>query len=1501
MQRHAIMFRTAATAVLSVWMAGAVHAADRRPGFDDGFETRKEVDGAQASVPKVVHGQHTGEILGRFHGTVDVVDTPWDKGLAFRNLGHLRYTPTKLVNIHGGEISLKVRLDFDPNVKNERTKTVLRNQRFLSFEVPGGRQRAFLYTTLTDIAFIVYEGRDYIFHTGGRVAWKQGEWRDVRLTWGREVTIHMDGQKVTSDPWDGIFGTLPEPKGVWLMLGAYKRGDIENEISLDEFSIRTPADQVVSTQARMAVPLVTGAPTMDGDLKDAFWKHSALVTGFVGFADRNMKKKQHRLYAAYTDKGLYLAFDATLPFPGMPLAQLTGRDSNVFTEDALEIRLQEQRGAPVHTLITSAAGIRFDAVGLPGEPADPLYNPDWQVASKMQSGGWTAEMFIPFAEMKLKAPPKPGTVWRGNFCVDSPHGYSHAAVWSYTGDDFTVPMYFGDILFTGSARAMRLESMENVFSGRPALGFRMTGPYPPLVTIRGNIYNQHGASVLDFEYPLRDTHNTVMQSDFLQPGAHTARVNATDENGLVLWRQTLPFEPDLSMQLAIENFPYAGHGKATLRAPMLADNAKKALGRVVNEHASAVRTFEIAALEKGAGTAQFETDSLAPGTYTVEVEAQDAAGKALDSVKRELRLFPKPSWWKNDLGIDHSVPPPWTPVARSADGLSVWGRDYQFAGKSFPKQIASQGKDVFAAKPRLLLQADGLNDEVDLFAAPANVAQTHPDVVTLAAKQDAGAFRFESRGALEFDGCFRYDWTLTPKRAATIRRLVMELPITEQQARFILVSTGASGTVSRLDKDMTLGFVPYFWIGNDDQGCAFFFESAQHWQPHDKRMISIVRKGEQVLLRYEIVRTPLKTDKPVRYTFGLQATPVKDLGPNDPFRYTQWSARAGTVIRTERLAFPDGQKLSFPGTVEFFMKRPKAESLHTDVLTVRGPDGQGLHMLMWRLGRLELRTGNRSPEACKNMIAYTDKRYAPDEWRHVALVADTDEVRAYVDGDRAMAAPMTDELRSILEGAAGKKGELFIGSWHEFRGQTAIHVDDLRISDVARYTGERITIPTSPMVRDAHTVLLDPFEETFRPDDMNAHTAAGTRPTIGCRFIDAGRSGRAVALISPAPRETWDVLEEMKNEVTLIWNWPRYMQASHQTAWPPQLFQKDYSDLLKAAVAEHRKRGYATMPYYGFPTVGGPSDLLSQFADEWGVQPKKVLPYPPPEGHFMHYVSYSAKGYADYMTAGAQWLMDEIGFDSLYTDGSGQVYSSSNAAHGCGWTDANGNRQVTWPFFATREALKRMYRVVKARYPTKSVIVNHVSYNIIAPVMAFSDVVYTGEHEDYENTLTARIRFRGEPLGLYTVLLGTSAAGCEPLHLGVGLLHGTHIWGEGVRGRHDMARKFLHVREAYERFGYKTAKWVVHMKAEGVYWTAPDPSVRVSVYVHQGRDALLVIRNREGEKKTAAVDLKLDAFGLVGKTLTATDALTEVPLALTADGQLSVPLQPKSFVLVHLK
>jgi hypothetical protein len=52
--------------------------------------------------------------------------------------------------------------------------------------------------------------------------------------------------------------------------------------------------------------------------------------------------------------------------------------------------------------------------------------------------------------------------------------------------------------------------------------------------------------------------------------------------------------------------------------------------------------------------------------------------------------------------------------------------------------------------------------------------------------------------------------------------------------------------------------------------------------------------------------------------------------------------------------------------------------------------------------------------------------------------------------------------------------------------------------------------------------------------------------------------------------------------------------------------------------------------------------------------------------------------------------------------------------------------------------------------------------------------------------------------------------------------------------------------------------------------------------------------------KTLSVQLHLKAFGLEGVALRVRNALTQVPLTVTAGGQLTVPCREKSFILVSL-
>ena len=99
------------------------------------------------------------------------------------------------------------------------------------------------------------------------------------------------------------------------------------------------------------------------------------------------------------------------------------------------------------------------------------------------------------------------------------------------------------------------------------------------------------------------------------------------------------------------------------------------------------------------------------------------------------------------------------------------------------------------------------------------------------------------------------------------------------------------------------------------------------------------------------------------------------------------------------------------------------------------------------------------------------------KWHHIAGVFDGREVRVYVDG-------------KVVANAKGKgprqtnKLPLFIGADTNAQGQPMSHfqgsIDDVRLSNVARYSGEEFTPPERHQP-DANTVLLIPCDRDFGP------------------------------------------------------------------------------------------------------------------------------------------------------------------------------------------------------------------------------------------------------------------------------------------------------------------------------------------------------------------------------------------------------------------------------------
>jgi len=66
------------------------------------------------------------------------------------------------------------------------------------------------------------------------------------------------------------------------------------------------------------------------------------------------------------------------------------------------------------------------------------------------------------------------------------------------------------------------------------------------------------------------------------------------------------------------------------------------------------------------------------------------------------------------------------------------------------------------------------------------------------------------------------------------------------------------------------------WLGDEDRGLAWFVESQRNWSNAPDSVVQrIVKVGNAIELQIHIINFPIGISAPLRFSFGLQATPVK--------------------------------------------------------------------------------------------------------------------------------------------------------------------------------------------------------------------------------------------------------------------------------------------------------------------------------------------------------------------------------------------------------------------------------------------------------------------------------------------------------------------------------------------------------------------------------------------------------------------------------------------------
>lgn len=274
-------------------------------------------------------------------------------------------------------------------------------------------------------------------------------------------------------------------------------------------------------------------------------------------------------------------------------------------------------------------------------------------------------------------------------------------------------------------------------------------------------------------------------------------------------------------------------------------------------------------------------DNFQPGTYSIEVSLVTKKGRLVGSRKDEFIKPDVSKWIHNKIGIDHSVPIPWTPIRVNGNTICCWNRQYTFSGTPFPSEIQIGDKSILAGEIRLGVVVDGKDTPQDKVSQI--LKEQFDDQVTFAITRQNDSLALESTATTEFDGMIRVDLNILPQKPVQVEKLYLEIPLKSEYATlqdilkhpWDFFDPNIMGKVS----DRWIGKItPYIWLGNEELGLAWFTETFRNWHlKNENKAVEIVRRNGRVVLRIHLIDVPFRLEKPIEYTFGLQATPVKPL------------------------------------------------------------------------------------------------------------------------------------------------------------------------------------------------------------------------------------------------------------------------------------------------------------------------------------------------------------------------------------------------------------------------------------------------------------------------------------------------------------------------------------------------------------------------------------------------------------------------------------------------
>jgi len=282
--------------------------------------------------------------------------------------------------------------------------------------------------------------------------------------------------------------------------------------------------------------------------------------------------------------------------------------------------------------------------------------------------------------------------------------------------------------------------------------------------------------------------------------------------------------------------------------------------------------------------------TMAPGEYDVVAQLyQD--GARFTELRTHLSIPDVKQWQGNTIGLEDRVLPPWTPMRLEGETVRCWGREYVFDGSPLLTQVSSGGQELLTRPLALNATIGGQPVRWKAQVSRGKLSSQSTSVRmggVLTGTARKTSIRLKVASTVEYDGLHLVELSLPGGEAAVLDRLSLEIPVRRERAlyrqRFLYLwdRDRSSGLLPPgegvVDQDK---FTPYYWLADNDRGLFWFCESDEMWpNGQSSGAVQVVRQGDEVVLRLNLLASGQRLPPDWHFTFGLQATPVKPL-PKD--------------------------------------------------------------------------------------------------------------------------------------------------------------------------------------------------------------------------------------------------------------------------------------------------------------------------------------------------------------------------------------------------------------------------------------------------------------------------------------------------------------------------------------------------------------------------------------------------------------------------------------------